>query len=251
MDGDWGRKMGHVLQYCAKMIVAKVRRSSSNGGQTRTISQEGSTVYLVGLERNHLLGVASAWPNTKFRYLLSTTGLFEASDLPEMARIGQPKMCCDLKNGVPKDYGRGKSLDTRFSNFSKRLSGPQRVSFGSSRGKYRRNYNENYNSTVSALAPKSISSGKTVLDAATDIAVCVLNDGFSSILYIRKAVNLEIGLNNYEMCLEIDKQRIKLAERSLSHLAKGAKIASRSSRKEMKEQGDNLESQLYGAVIAD
>ncbi|GFU14699.1 hypothetical protein TNCV_3607761, partial [Trichonephila clavipes] len=48
--------------------------------QTRTNGQEGSTVHLVGLERNHLLGDASAWPNTKFRSLLSTTGPFEASD---------------------------------------------------------------------------------------------------------------------------------------------------------------------------
>ncbi|GFW87566.1 hypothetical protein TNCV_4485311 [Trichonephila clavipes] len=43
----------------------------------------------MGLEKNHLLGIASAWPNTKFRYLLSTTGPFEASDSSEMARIVQ------------------------------------------------------------------------------------------------------------------------------------------------------------------
>ncbi|GFV48444.1 hypothetical protein TNCV_3027141 [Trichonephila clavipes] len=52
----------------------------SNGGQTRTNGQEGSTVYLVGLERNHLLGVASAWPNMKFRFLLSSNGSFTTSD---------------------------------------------------------------------------------------------------------------------------------------------------------------------------
>ncbi|GFX37229.1 hypothetical protein TNCV_995041 [Trichonephila clavipes] len=46
----------------------------------RINGKEGSTVYLMELERNHLLGIASAWPNTKFRSLLSTTGPFEASD---------------------------------------------------------------------------------------------------------------------------------------------------------------------------
>ncbi|GFX23659.1 hypothetical protein TNCV_3596011 [Trichonephila clavipes] len=59
------------------------KRSWSKCGeaaQTRINDQEGSTVYLMGLERNHLLGVASAWPNTKFKSLLSTTGPFEASD---------------------------------------------------------------------------------------------------------------------------------------------------------------------------
>ncbi|GFX18124.1 histone-lysine N-methyltransferase SETMAR [Trichonephila clavipes] len=51
-----------------------------SAAQTRTNGQEGSTVYLVRLERNNLLGFASPGPNTKFRYLLSTTGPFEASD---------------------------------------------------------------------------------------------------------------------------------------------------------------------------
>ncbi|GFV73656.1 hypothetical protein TNCV_3200311 [Trichonephila clavipes] len=59
------------------------KRSWSKCGeaaQTRTNGHEGSTVYLVEQERNHLLGVVSAWSNTKFIYLLSTTGPFEASD---------------------------------------------------------------------------------------------------------------------------------------------------------------------------
>ncbi|GFV95108.1 hypothetical protein TNCV_3709031 [Trichonephila clavipes] len=42
--------MGHILQYCAKTIVVKEWRSSSSGDQTRTNGQEGSTVYLVGLD---------------------------------------------------------------------------------------------------------------------------------------------------------------------------------------------------------
>ncbi|GFY13916.1 hypothetical protein TNCV_1295771 [Trichonephila clavipes] len=43
------------------------RVSTSNGDQTRTNGQQGSTVYL-GLEKNHLLGVVSAWQtlNSKF-----------------------------------------------------------------------------------------------------------------------------------------------------------------------------------------
>ncbi|GFY25573.1 hypothetical protein TNCV_2486931 [Trichonephila clavipes] len=60
-----------------------LKRKVTGGGQTRTNDQEGSTVYLVELERNHSLGVASGWPNTKFRSLLSTTGRLEASDSPE------------------------------------------------------------------------------------------------------------------------------------------------------------------------
>ncbi|GFU18201.1 hypothetical protein TNCV_2033511 [Trichonephila clavipes] len=66
-----------------------------------------------------------------------------------------------------------------------------------------------------------------------------------------KAVNLEIGLNSFEMCLEVDKQRIKLVERSLSNRVKEARISSRSNRKEMQDQDENPVDQLYGAGIAD
>ncbi|GFW19163.1 hypothetical protein TNCV_254901 [Trichonephila clavipes] len=37
------------------------------------------------MERNHLLGVASAWPKTKLSPLLLTTGTFTVSDFPEVA----------------------------------------------------------------------------------------------------------------------------------------------------------------------
>ncbi|GFV60805.1 histone-lysine N-methyltransferase SETMAR [Trichonephila clavipes] len=63
-----------------KRSWSKCGEACSNGGQTRTNGHEGSTVHLVRHKRNYLLGVASAWPNTKFRSLLSTTGLFEAND---------------------------------------------------------------------------------------------------------------------------------------------------------------------------
>ncbi|GFV79386.1 uncharacterized protein TNCV_1903581 [Trichonephila clavipes] len=119
----------------------------------------------------------------------------------------------DLKNDAPKDSGREKYLSTRFWNFSTRPS------------------------------------DKTVLDVATDNAVCVFNDGYSSIVHKIKAMNFEIGSNSYEICLEIDKQCIKLVERSLSDQVNEARIALRSSRKEMQEQDDNLEDQLNGAGI--
>ncbi|GFT83519.1 hypothetical protein TNCV_5061361 [Trichonephila clavipes] len=48
-----------VLSHLRKKLDSKRNSISSNGGQIRTNGQEGSTVYLVGLERNHLLGVAS------------------------------------------------------------------------------------------------------------------------------------------------------------------------------------------------
>ncbi|GFU18146.1 histone-lysine N-methyltransferase SETMAR [Trichonephila clavipes] len=66
------------------LIDVNFGRSHSNGGQIRTNGQEGSTAYLVGLERNHLLGVASAWRNTKFRSLLSTLKIAIDQKWPEL-----------------------------------------------------------------------------------------------------------------------------------------------------------------------
>ncbi|GFW67977.1 uncharacterized protein TNCV_1617381 [Trichonephila clavipes] len=70
----------HTRAYAHPHRHKKDDEMLGEAAQTRTNGQEGSTVYLVGLERNNLLGVASVWPNTKFRSLLSTTVPFEASD---------------------------------------------------------------------------------------------------------------------------------------------------------------------------
>ncbi|GFX94693.1 HTH_Tnp_Tc3_2 domain-containing protein [Trichonephila clavipes] len=89
-----GRPVVGNVDKITEIIKVDRHLSSSNGGQTRRNGREGSIVYLVGLEMNHLLRVAFTWIHIKFRSLLSTTGPFEASDLPEMARIGQQKRCC-------------------------------------------------------------------------------------------------------------------------------------------------------------
>ncbi|KYQ47049.1 hypothetical protein ALC60_13939, partial [Trachymyrmex zeteki] len=109
------------------------------------------------------------------------------------------------------------------------------------KGGYTQNSNESLNSTVWALAPKSVSSGKNVLDIAPNISVCVYNDGFSSIMHIFHALGMKIG----------DEQRIKHAEQSLSDAAKQARIALKAHRKEELEQDVNSEGQLYGACIAE
>ncbi|XP_011706884.1 PREDICTED: uncharacterized protein LOC105462057, partial [Wasmannia auropunctata] len=51
-------------------------------------------------------------------------------------------------------------------------------------GGFTQNNNESFNAVVWSIAPKTFSSGKTILDIATDIAVCKFNDGFTSIMEI-------------------------------------------------------------------
>ncbi|XP_066596972.1 uncharacterized protein [Prorops nasuta] len=118
-------------------------------------------------------------------------------------------------------------------------------------GGYTQNRNESFNSTVWALAPKSISSGKIILDIATNIAVCVYNNGFASILHMILTMGMKIGQNSYNMCIEIDAHRMKLAERSRSRSAKEARSSLKTIRKTAQDQNINEEGQLYGAGIAE
>lgn len=64
--------------------------------------------------------------------------------------------------------------------------------------------NESFNATVWNLAPKSYSSGKKVLNIATDIAVCNFNDELTNILRIIKVLEMDIGVQSYNFCVESD-----------------------------------------------
>lgn len=118
-------------------------------------------------------------------------------------------------------------------------------------GGYTQNSNESFNATVWNLAPKSYSTGKKVLNIATDIAVCNFNDGLSNILQIMKVLEIDVGVQSYNFCLEADAKRVKHAERSLTDAAKEARSNIKSSRKENEEENLNIEGQLYGPGIAD
>ncbi|GFV43235.1 histone-lysine N-methyltransferase SETMAR [Trichonephila clavipes] len=64
--------------------IIEVDRHVSSRSITQELKIDHKTV-LSHLREESLLGVASAWPNTKFRFLVSTTGPFETSDWPELA----------------------------------------------------------------------------------------------------------------------------------------------------------------------
>jgi len=66
-----------------------------------------------------------------------------------------------------------------------------------------------------------------------------------------KQLDMEIGVQAYNFCMEADALRIKYAERSLSDATKEARSSLKSSRKENEDEFLNLEGQLYGPGIAD
>ncbi|KYM96846.1 hypothetical protein ALC62_12480 [Cyphomyrmex costatus] len=101
-------------------------------------------------------------------------------------------------------------------------------------GGYTQNSNESFNATVWNLASKSYSSGKKVLQIATDIAVCNFNDGLTNILRIMQVLEMTIGPQSYNFCVEADAARIKHAEVSLTDAAKEARSSLKSTKKKMK-----------------
>lgn len=118
-------------------------------------------------------------------------------------------------------------------------------------GGYTQNNNESFNAAVWNFAPKSYSSGKKVLNVATDIAVCTFNDGLTNILRIMQALEMDIGYQAYNFCLEAHATRIKHAERSLTDAAKEARTGIKSTRKQNEEEYLSEEGMLYGPGIAD
>ncbi|XP_032685195.1 uncharacterized protein LOC116850704 [Odontomachus brunneus] len=100
------------------------------------------------------------------------------------------------------------------------------------------------------MAPKSISSGKVIIDTASNIAVCMYNEGYSNLMKIMKELSMTIGPNCYNYCLETDARRIKYSERSLTDAAKEARSSLKSAKKDQEEENINEEGQLYGAGIA-
>ncbi|EGI63375.1 hypothetical protein G5I_08248 [Acromyrmex echinatior] len=102
-------------------------------------------------------------------------------------------------------------------------------------GGFTQNSNESFNSTVWAMAPKIMNSGKIIIDIATNIASCHGHKNWSK----------------KSRTMDLDEKRIQKAERSLSEGAKQARIDLKTIQKAKQEQEIDEEGQLYGAGIAD
>ncbi|CAK9814810.1 hypothetical protein ANTQUA_LOCUS8225 [Anthophora quadrimaculata] len=90
---------------------------------------------------------------------------------------------------------------------------------------FTQNSNESFNSVVWSMTPKTVSSGKNILDIAANMVVCIYNDGLLSIM--------------------------QSSERSLNEAVKMARLNLRFNWKEEDEEYINIEDQLYGASITD
>lgn len=108
-------------------------------------------------------------------------------------------------------------------------------------GGYTQNQNESFNAVVWSIAPKTVSSGKTVLDIATDIAAITFNEGLSGLYSIYDALGITVGRTLFDYCMESDANRIKAAEHSISEIEKTARRSLTSARKELEDKNTTLE----------
>lgn len=118
-------------------------------------------------------------------------------------------------------------------------------------GGFTQNANESLNSVVWSIAPKAISSGKAVVDIATNVAVITYNGGFSSLLDVVSTLELKISPELHNYAMEIDQHRVRAANRSSSINRKSTRKDLTALRKETDELNSNVEGQLYGAGIAE
>ena len=64
-------------------------------------------------------------------------------------------------------------------------------------------------------------------------------------------LEMEIGAQSYNFCVESDAKRIQYAERALTDAAREKRFSLQSSRKENEEKYMNTKGRLYGAGIAE
>ncbi|KAK0163795.1 hypothetical protein PV328_002489 [Microctonus aethiopoides] len=74
-------------------------------------------------------------------------------------------------------------------------------------GGHTQNANKSFNSTVWRLAPKDLNCELKVIEVASYLAACLLNEGSSSLLLVMNELNIVVGNRSYNYAHEMDKQR--------------------------------------------
>lgn len=79
-------------------------------------------------------------------------------------------------------------------------------------GGFTQNANESVNALIWKIAPKILSSGIKIVEIAAFLASCLFNDGMVTILHAFQLLDITIGPNLYNYCMQEDRQRIRTAK---------------------------------------
>ncbi|XP_053976796.1 uncharacterized protein LOC128875324 [Hylaeus volcanicus] len=118
-------------------------------------------------------------------------------------------------------------------------------------GGHTQNSNESFNSTVWRLAPKHLNSGIKIIEIAAFIAASIFNEGYSSILRIMNALEINVGQQSKFFADTHDAQRISRQECRRSSSTKEARIARRLLQMQQNKFHEEAEGLLYGPGIGD
>lgn len=118
-------------------------------------------------------------------------------------------------------------------------------------GRNTQNNNECFNSTVWALVPKHLFSGKKIVELSTWICACIFNEGSTSLLKLFEIMGLQIGPHAYKFVCEKDEARIKCAEKRCSDQSKQARMDRKKAAAELEEIYEEAFGLLYGPGMAD
>ena len=118
-------------------------------------------------------------------------------------------------------------------------------------GGFTQNNNESVNAVIWSMAPKVTSSGATIVEIATYIAISLFNDGYDNVLLMMKVLNLIIGPNAHHACNTMDARRIAAANLQAQQATKEGRKLKRAVQREAEDIASAMEGLLYGPGIAD
>lgn len=121
-------------------------------------------------------------------------------------------------------------------------------------GGYTQNANESLNSLIWKFAPKHLHSGFETVEIAANLAGCIFNEGYLSILWIMKDLNIEIGERSFDYAVYVNKRRDKEKEKRRSQSTHKARKARKEALEDEEDEDDialSPEDMLYGPGIAD
>lgn len=118
-------------------------------------------------------------------------------------------------------------------------------------GGYTQNANESFNNLIWRVAPKNTNSSSDIVDIATYVAVCLFNDGISSLLSILSTMGIKVGRNAVHNANLYDSRRCKQAAIRAEHATREARIRHRQSKSGTLDHLNNEDHAEYGPGIDD
>lgn len=91
-------------------------------------------------------------------------------------------------------------------------------------GGFTQSNNENLNNMIWEITPKVMHNGTKIMQTTTCIAICIFNEGASSLLKIMRLMNVAAGPNAHQYAIMEDEHRIAKTERAAQEMTKAARL---------------------------